>query len=250
MSPVVHPNKRWSALVLAFVVSAAYVTSSGSLWAEAPSPQTVSDDAWEPLAALLQSRDANGEDPVGTRGHFEQHRTSMLLAKPLVSCGHFAVAGEIALFETRSPLPSVMLVTPERVTVFDPVAKTSEQYTRDTEAEPDPATDVLGLLLARDVSRLRASFFAVRDEPLDQGGTAFRLSPRPHEHANRHDAQAPKVWLELGSDLGEPRRLRIQQPEGDELELHFTQISSDAAITPDALLEEAESLITTEPKAP
>ncbi|MEM8783562.1 MAG: outer membrane lipoprotein carrier protein LolA [Planctomycetota bacterium] len=190
---------------------------------------------WPALAALLEAGDAPDRDHGGTRGRFEQVRTSLLLAEPLVSTGRFAVFAGHARFEVESPQPSLMLVTPNVVTLIDPETGDVERYERDPQAEPDPATDLLGLLLTRDLVRLQRSFTARATQAPAPDTAAFLLTPRSEADP---DSSLPllRVSLELGVATGEPRRLRVEQTDGDALELRFFELRHDPDLTIEQML--------------
>lgn len=200
---------------------------------------STSQDAWTALIALLNTSENGASAPVGTRGRFEQRRTSMLLADPLVSTGRFAVVAGYARFDTEMPTPSIMLVEPETVTLVDLQAETVERYDRDADPEmpPDPATDLLGLLLARDLERLQTVYHASSGSPEHPDAAAFVLTPKTSV-AEGSKTVLPGVSIEFGRDAGEPRRLEIVQPDGDTLQLRFTDLEYDAALSPERLRDD------------
>ncbi|MEM8494913.1 MAG: outer membrane lipoprotein carrier protein LolA [Planctomycetota bacterium] len=235
---------RVMALAFSFVLSGYVAAAESIALSETP---IESEDAWPRLVALLQASDDDLDAHAGTRGRFEQRRTSMLLAEPLVSSGTFAVVQGHARFHTLTPHPSVMRVTPLDVTIFDLETGTEETYERDPERPIDPSTDLLGMLLSRDLAALQAAYAATTAEATQRGTVAFLLTSRISE--NDTDRPLPDVTLELGQVQGEPRRLLVTQADGDALELRFFDLVADAELTPETLATEDSGDGLSTPKA-
>lgn len=227
-NPAPSPFHRTiAALVLAGMIGGACFArlsesaSAESPWATEPIAQAPAD-AWPQLEAALSRRP--DDQPGGVRGRFEQRRESMLLTEPMLSHGNFAVVDGHARFDTVAPQPSVMLVAPDAVTMHDPTSGQTERYDRQGQA------DLLGLMLTGDVTALREQFAATALPTDSPDNLAFKLTPLEPD-----DESPAAVRLEVGTQRGEPRRVRVEQADGDTFDLRFLDLQRDATLTPDQL---------------
>lgn len=237
---VAHAAVAWAsgaAVVLSLPSSAASAESDP----DASQTADIPADAWPTLQALLErSSYDTTQNPGGTRGAFEQRRSSMLLAEPLVSTGTFAIVEEHARFDTHTPEPSVLLVTPDTVTLLDPETGKLERYDRQPDEAPGEPTqaveatpDLLGLLLSRDAATLREAFVAQAEPTEDSEAAAFVLIPRSQAPADN----LRQATISLGLERGEPRLLHLEQADGDQIEIRLTELEPDPELTADYLRE-------------
>lgn len=190
----------------------------------APPAPTDQDPA---LIRELEEIDARAADVHDLSADFEQEKFTPVLKKPLVSSGRVRVVPPRIRWDTDEPHPSVLLLSPEELRLYDPEARTLEIV---------PVSGGLSQAAASPLPRLatvRDHFGIERADPatLDEGATeassiAVRLLPRD-ESVAEHVAE---VRVLIDRALACATRVEITDADGDRTVIRFRRIRLNSGV--------------------
>ncbi|WP_244788879.1 outer membrane lipoprotein carrier protein LolA [Cupriavidus pauculus] len=159
----------------------------------------------EDLAAAVAARLTDA--PV-IRGQFEQTRRLAGFSQPLVSRGDFVVArGRGVVWTTREPVPSSLMVSPDRLVVRGADGKIQQQM----QADAQPAMRIVGesmIAMLRGDFRALSSCFDVTGKLIGKQAWTLTLTPT--------DAGTRRVFarIELSGDQF-VRNVKLEEASGD-----------------------------------
>ncbi|WP_227461248.1 outer membrane lipoprotein carrier protein LolA [Cupriavidus pauculus] len=159
----------------------------------------------EDLAAAVAARLTDA--PV-IRGQFEQTRRLAGFSQPLVSRGDFVVArGRGVVWTTREPVPSSLMVSPDRLVVRGADGKIQQQM----QADAQPAMRIVGesmIAMLRGDFRALSSRFDVTGKLIGKQAWTLTLTPT--------DAGTRRVFarIELSGDQF-VRNVKLEEASGD-----------------------------------
>lgn len=159
----------------------------------------------EDLSAAVAARLTNA---AVIRGQFEQTRRLSGFSQPLVSRGDFIVArGRGVVWTTRDPVPSSLLVTPDRLVVRGADGKIQQQM----QADAQPAMRMVGesmIAMLRGDLRGLSSRFDVSGKLVGKQGWTLTLTPT--------DAGMRRAFahIDLSGDQY-VRNVKLEEPGGD-----------------------------------
>lgn len=159
----------------------------------------------EDLAAAVAARLIDA--PV-IRGQFEQTRRLAGFSQPLVSRGDFVVArGRGVVWTTREPVPSSLMVSPDRLVVRGADGKIQQQM----QADAQPAMRIVGesmIAMLRGDFRALSSRFDVTGKLIGKQAWTLTLTPT--------DAGTRRVFarIELSGDQF-VRNVKLEEASGD-----------------------------------
>ncbi len=176
-----------------------------------------------PLWASMKQVDARASAIADLTADFEQLKFTPLLKKPMTSSGTVLAKGNIMLWTTRVPEPTVMRVDETEIQVYYPTQKTVEIY---------PLSGRLAELASSPVPRLAAlldhfSFLPAPVEDLGEksgpGRLALRMIPTDKTIAE-HVARASVL---IDSDRGFILALKMTDPDGEHTEIRFSNVRTN-----------------------
>jgi outer membrane lipoprotein-sorting protein len=197
---------------------------------DAPATRPAIDPA---LLEELTELDARMERIGDVTADFEQQKHTAMLRRPLVSSGTVRVAGGRTRWDTRQPMPTVMLIDPRDVRMYYPQHKTLEIYALEQR---------LGQLAASPVPRLSVlrEFFAIERTPVeelrdpDSRGRFLALRLTPLEPALARHLQQVRALIDLDAAVGV--KLETTDADGEVTVIRFRNVRLNQGLT-DADLE-------------
>jgi outer membrane lipoprotein-sorting protein len=229
---VTRPRRCWSWPLL----SAALVAVSAlRCQADSPLPTTapagISADLWQ----RMQSIDRAAADIADLTADFQQRKFTPLLKQPMLSGGSVWARGQVMLWNTRGPTPTVMRTDAAAVTLYYPQQKTAEVY---------PLSGQLARLAASPVPHLAdlMKSFSFAPAPLSDWSTlttnqtaadlqAFTLTPTDADIRQHVDTVNVLIDARHGYIVG----FRLTDTDGETTELHFTNVKTNSAFDADRL---------------
>lgn len=175
------------------------------------------------LWAHMKQIDARASAIADLTADFEQFKFTPLLKKPMTSRGVVLAKGNVMLWTTRLPEPTVMRVDENQIQVYYPNQKTAEIYPlsgRLAELASSPVPRLASLLEHFSFSPASVEDFG---EKSDRGRLALRMVPSDKSIAEH----VQSVSVLIDSDHGFILSLKMVDPDGERTEIRFSNVKTN-----------------------
>ncbi len=214
---------KWFCLICVFGCLAA---SPATLPTTAPSG--LDPNLW----ARMKQVDARAAGIADLTADFQQRKFTPLLKKPMTSTGTVLARGDLMLWDTRAPEPTLMRVDANQIQVYYPKQKTLEVY---------PLAGRLAELARSPVPRLATlldyfSFTPATADDVPEAGAPDRLALRMMPTDKTIAEHVEHVSVLIDSAHGFILALNVIDPDGERTEIRFSNVKTNTKLD-DARLE-------------
>lgn len=215
-------------LAMALSFGSADATPRQSPPTSAPATSQAADSAFEAALASIGAKASAIEDLTAD---FVQVKRTPLLRKPLESRGVLRVKGDRMRWDTSKPVPGVMMINQTELQLYSPREELLEIYPMEHGLSQLAGSPLPRLQLVREHFRITPTEWPGLDRAQRERRLAMRLTPLDPS-LGQH---IQEVLVLLNMDTGCAECVQTIDPEGEVLEIQFSNVRLNTKLSDDAV---------------